>query len=500
MGKKILGALVVVLLVGVGVLVVLQQQGTIDLPLPLPQREDPNETAFESFPLSRGSIASTVSATGNIEPEAELSLSFDTNGRVLQVLASAGQAVREGQLLAQLDVESFRLARDEALVGQKIAQSKLNKLLTETEQGDLDLAEANIAVAQAQIASAQANLTARRAEYNALVSGMSTADRAVMEAELAQAEFNEEEARYNLASTRDQYGVSDEEIEAAEARKNQAVFSAKAARSRLESAVAPPTEAELTAALHQIAVANEALRQANASLIERQNALRDLQEGSDVEDIDIARSELEQARINYAMAELNIRNAQLLAPRDGVISTVNVRVGEQLSGGAPAMILTDLQSYHMTVFVDEIDVRQVQVGQGVKLNLDALPDDEVYGKVTKISPTANEIGSTITYEVEIVPDATDAPLRAGMSATASITTAQVDNVLLIPNRYVRFDREQNKYFVFKVVNQEPVLAEINVGLRNERESQILAGLNDNDMVAVLSVDREAQLRNAIFGG
>ena len=500
MGKKILGALVLVLLVGAGVLVVLQQQGTIDLPLPLPQREDQNQTAFESFPLSRGSIASTVSATGNIEPEAELSLSFDTNGRVVQVLASAGQAVREGQLLAQLDVESFRLARDEALVGQKIAQAKLNKLLADTEPGDLDLAEANIAVAQAQIASAQANLTARRAEYNALLSGMSAADRAELEAEVARAEFSEEEARYNLASTQDQYGVSDEEIEAAEARRNQAVYSAKAARSRLESAVAPPTEAELTAALHQIATANEALRQANASLIERQNALRDLQKGSDVEDIDIARSELEQARISYAMAELNIRNAQLLAPRDGVISTVNVRVGEQLSGGTAAMILTDLQSYHMTVFVDEIDVRQVQVGQGVKLSLDALPDNEVFGKVTKISPTANEVGSTITYEVEIVPDETDAPLRAGMSATASITTAQVDNVLLIPNRYVRFDREQNKYFVFKVVNQEPVLAEINVGLRNERESQILAGLDDNDMVAILSVDREAQLRSAIFGG
>ena len=91
-------------------------------------------------------------------------------------------------------------------------------------------------------------------------------------------------------------------------------------------------------------------------------------------------------------------------------------------------------------------------------------------------------------------------MREGMSATAIITTAQVDNVLLIPNRYVRFDRDKNKYFVFKVLNDEPVLAEIKIGLRNERESQIMAGLTDTDQVALLNVDRERELMSAIFGG
>ena len=183
-----------------------------------------------------------------------------------------------------------------------------------------------------------------------------------------------------------------------------------------------------------------------------------------------------------------------MAPRDGVLSSVNVRVGELFTGNTIAMVLADLQSYHMTVQVDEIDVRQVQVGQGVSLIMDALPDSQLTGQVTSISPTANEVGSTITYEVEIVPDPTDAPMREGMSATAIITTAQVDNVLLIPNRYVRFDRDKNKYFVFKV------LAEIKIGLRNERESQIMAGLTDTDQVALLHVDRERELMSAIFGG
>lgn len=514
MGRAI-AIFLIVAAVGIGVLVVLQRQGLMSIPvLAVGVGRQPEEPAFEAIDLSRGSIASTVSATGNIEPEAEVSLSFDSTGKVTQVLVTEGQAVRQGQLLAQLDVEAFQLARDEALVGQKIAQAKLNKLVVKADEGDLALARARINVSQAAIAAAEANLNARRAEYQDLTAGLSAADREELEAAVSQAEAAESqaeaavnEARSNLEKTRDTYRVEEEDIERDEAKLAQADYAAKAARyaveaarARLNSALDPPTQAELASAQHLIAQGEETLRQAYAALIENQNSLRDLEEGPDVEDVDIARSELDQARISYEKAQLNIENAQLLAPRDGVVSTANVRVGELFSGTTPAIVLSDLESYHMKVQVDEIDVRQVQTGQEVRLVLDALPDADIAGRVTSISPTANEVGSTITYEVEIVPEPTEAPLRAGMSATAIITTARVDNVLLIPNRYVQFDRDKNKYYVQKVVNGAPVLAEINIGLRNERESQILAGLSDGDQIALLAVDRQQQLASAIFGG
>lgn len=504
MGRVIIIIAVTVLIVAGGVLVGLQTQGVVSLPVLEGRLQNSNggsqEPAFEVLNLERGTIASTVSATGNIQPEAELSLTFDTPGRVTQVLVKEGQPVRQGQLLAELDVDAYLLSRDEALVSQKIAQAQLNKLLEPPDQGEIDLAQARIATAQASIATAQADLSARQAAYNELLTGISTSDRAALEAEYAQRQSAVEEARFNLQTTEEGFNVSDEEIDAARARLAQAIHASSAARARLTSALDPPTEAELTSARHQIAQATETLRQSTANLIEARNSLESLQEGTDVEDIDIARSELEKARISYELSLLNIENAQLLAPRDGVISLVNVRVGEIASGNTTAVVLADLQSYHMNVQVDEIDVRQVQVGQKVNLILDALPDDDLSGTVTSISPTASDVGTTIAYEVEIVPDATDAPLREGMSATAIITTAQVDNVLLIPNRYVRYDRDKNKYYVFKVLGSEPVLQEIKIGLRNERKSQILAGLMDTDQVALLNVDRERELMSAIFGG
>ena len=504
---RVIAIVLVVAAVGIGAMVALQRLGLVSVPLlaNVGGGGQPEEPAFEAIDLSRGSIASTVSATGNIEPEAEVSLSFDSTGKVTQVLVTEGQAVRQGQLLAQLDIEAFQLARDEALVGQKIAQAKLNKLIVDADEGDLALARARITASQAAIAAAQANLKARRAERDDLNTGLPDADKAELEAALNQANssVNESEAnRERLRSKALVDRVEEKEHEVAEAQYDQSVYAAQAARARLDSALADavPTQAQLASAEHLIAQGEETLRQAYATLVENQNSLRDLEEGPDVQDVDIARAELDQARISYEKAQLNIENAQLLAPRDGVVSTVNVRVGELFSGTTAAIVLSDLESYHMKVQVDEIDVRQVQTGQEVRLVLDALPDTDIAGRVTSISPTANEVGSTITYEVEIVPEPTEAPLRAGMSATAIITTARVDNVLLIPNRYVQFDRDKNKYYVQKVVNDTPVLAEINIGLRNERESQILAGLSDGDQIALLSVDRQQQLASAIFGG
>jgi len=104
----------------------------------------------------------------------------------------------------------------------------------------------------------------------------------------------------------------------------------------------------------------------------------------------------------------------------------------------------------------------------------------------------------VAYEVTIVPEPSNAPLRAGMSATAVITTAKVENVLLLPNRYIRLDRDTGRAFVNKMQGNEPVLQEIELGLRNERQSQILAGLADGDSVALVLTSSEEELRGALF--
>ena len=69
-----------------------------------------------------------------------------------------------------------------------------------------------------------------------------------------------------------------------------------------------------------------------------------------------------------------------------------------------------------------------------------------------------------------------------------------------PGRDITIDRDSGEAYVFKMVDGSPVRQQVELGLRNERESQILAGLQDGDVLAFVTQSSEEQLRGALFGG
>jgi len=453
--------------------------------------------SYETVTVDRGTISSTVSATGSIEPEAEVALSFRAGGPVEQVLVAVGQAVEIGQLLAQLDVTDASLALEQADVSLLISRAQLEKLEKPPSQTDIIAAQANVTVAQASVASAEATLASAQAGYRDLLAGATAEELAVQEAQVRQAAVNVRQAQsaYDNVKHFPDAGASAQAVQL-----EQSTISYEVAQAQFALTRQGADEAQIAASLAQIAQAELGVRQALSNLLVAQDALDSLLAGPSQEDLDIARAQVRQAELSKLQAQNSLDNAMLYAPIKGVVSQVNLRQGELYGGSAlPAIVLTDLDSFHMTVLVDEIDVRQVQTGQTVRLSLDALPDADITGQVTKVSPTARDVGGVVAYEVEIVPETTDAQLKAGMSATAIITTARVDNVLLVPNRYIQLDRESGRAFVQKIISQTPTLQEIEMGLRNDRFTQVLAGLADADEIALIRTSSEEQLRSAIFG-
>lgn len=452
--------------------------------------------SYETVAVERGNILSTVSATGSIEPQAEVSLLFRAAGTVSNVLVAVGEAVAEGQLLAELDITDQTLALAQAQVSQEISAAQLKKLEAPPDPLDVAAAQAAVEVAQAGVASAEAALSSAQVGYQDLLAGPTNAQQTINESQLRQAEIalNQAQQAYNKIKDQPDAGMFPQAAELQQATVNYEVAKAQVAKTE-ETA----TQAQLAQGLNQIAQAQSALRQAQAQVVNAQNNLSDLLAGPKQEDIDIARAQVRQAQLSQLQAENSLANSRIVAPFDGVVSQINVKQGEQSTGGLPAVVLTDLDGFTMKVLVDEIDVRQVAVGQPVRLSIDALPDAEITGKVTEISPTAANVNNVVAYEVTIVPDPTDAPLRAGMSATAIITTAEVDDVVLIPNRFITLDRDTGKAYVYKIVANQPALQEVELGMRNERESQVLAGLDAGDTLALVTQTGAEQLR-ALFGG
>jgi len=462
----------------------------------VPSQTQAQTPTYETVRVERGPISSTVNATGSIEPEAQVSLFFRSVGPVANVLVAVGDSVQQGQLLAELDTTDLTLALAQSKVQQEISQAQLAKLETPPDPLDVAAAQAAVEVAQAGVASAEAALSSAQASYRQLLAGNTATQRTVNEAQLRQAEIALSQAQQAYNKIKD---MPDSGMMPQAQQLQQATVNYEVALAQVGLTEEGPNQAQLSQGLNQIAQAQSALRQAQAQVVNAQNNLETLLEGPSEEDLTIARAQVRQAQLSQLQAENSLNNARIVAPFDGVISQMNVRQGELATTGLPAAILTDLSQFHMTVLVDEIDVRQVAVGQPVRLTVDALPDAEIAGTVTKISPTAANVNGVIAYEVTVVPDATDAPLRAGMSATASITTANVDDALLLSNRFIQIDRDTGRAYVYKMVSGAPALQEVELGLRNERQSQILAGLQPDDEVALVSLTGEERLR-ALFGG
>lgn len=431
----------------------------------------------------RAHLATTVSATGNLEAAAQLTLAFrSTGGRVAQVSVTEGQAVKKGDLLAALETTDLTLALAQAKAALQIGQAQLEKLQTPATEDDLAAARAAVKVAEASIDGSTATLNSAQANYRELLADLTPAEKTVNEARVRQAQANLTLAQHAYNDVKNQANIG---MLPQSAQLEQATVAYELARAQADLATQDPNQAQVAAAQNQIALAQVSVQQAQSNLINAQNGLQKLIDGAKATDLAIVQAQVLQAQLAQLQAENNLTNAQLVAPQDGIINQVNLHVGELTSSAQPAIILTDLHRLEMKIWVDELDMRQLELGQPAQMTIEALPGVSLTGKVTEISPTARKVSGVIAYEVTILPAISDAPLRAGMSATAVITTAQVADSVLLPNRFIQIDHQTNQAFVYKLVNQEPTLQAIQLGLRNERESQIVSGLGNDDQVVLV---------------
>jgi len=198
-----------------------------------------------------------------------------------------------------------------------------------------------------------------------------------------------------------------------------------------------------------------------------------------------AKLNLEIAELSLESAELNLEKAVIVAPFDGVVADISITEGKEISAATlatPAISLVDTSKIEMRGFIDEIDIAMVQLGQEVNIILDALPDEEVKGSVVFISPVGTIIAGVVSYDTTITLKNPVAELRDGMSATAEVIIERHDDVLSIPNRYIRGTTENPMVVVFVDGQQEE--REITLGLTDGINTEILSGLEEGEKVVL----------------
>jgi HlyD family secretion protein len=220
-------------------------------------------------------------------------------------------------------------------------------------------------------------------------------------------------------------------------------------------------DAQITQGDAQVASARASLRQAEAA---RRNAEIDYQRKAGLagqqlvarSDLDLARSARDQAQaqVNAARAQItqqsastqttriNLARTVIRSPVDGVVLTRSIEPGQTVAASlqAPELftIAEDLGKMKIELAVDEADIGQVKVGQGVTFTADAFADRQFRGMVDQVRLSATNTNNVVTYPVVVAVDNSDGTLLPGLTVNAEIEVSRRDDVLKVANAALRY--------------------------------------------------------------
>jgi len=327
-------------------------------------------------------------------------------------------------------------------VGDRV---KAGQVIARLEQDDL----------RAAVEKARADLAAAEAKLLTVKNGARSQELQTAEAALRQAEANRSLAQVNLERYRQLYqdgGIALQQVDTA-------------AR-------------DYDVSVAQVRTAHEQL-----SLI---------QEKYTVEDLQYAEAQALQARAALRIAEANLGYATITAPMGGVIASVATQQGETVTSGSAAaqaptfVTIIDLNRLQVDAYVDETDIGKVRVGQEATFTVDAFPDKEFTGRVTAIYPKALIQQNVVTYDVVIAIDNREGLLRPDMTTNTTITVANREKVLAIPNQAAR--REDGDRVVFVQEGDRLVRRPVKTGWKDKNYTEVLSGLKEGERVVVGEVE------------
>jgi HlyD family secretion protein len=155
-----------------------------------------------------------------------------------------------------------------------------------------------------------------------------------------------------------------------------------------------------------------------------------------------AREAVNDAQAALSTDQINLSKASIRAPSDGVVLTRNVDPGNAVAASLQAVTLftiaEDLARLRLLVYVDEADVGSVEIGQNASFTVSAYPNRKYPARIARVAYGSTITDNVVTYLTYLDVDNRDLSLRPGMTATASITAAQRNDVLLVPNSALRF--------------------------------------------------------------
>jgi len=157
--------------------------------------------------------------------------------------------------------------------------------------------------------------------------------------------------------------------------------------------------------------------------------------------------------------------------------------GDQVIIGLPAFRLDNFDNILVDLSVSEVDINQVAEGQPVSMTFDAVRGKEYHGIVSEVDRVGTLNQGAVEFVVTVQLSDADEAVRPGMTAAVNVVVNQLKDVLLVPNRAVRF--QNGKTVVYVLENGALTPINITLGATSDVNSEVIEGdLQEGDAIVL----------------
>lgn len=479
---------------GLGVLVLgLGVAGLVALFTP---RQDP----YANLPTTkvlRGTLAATVTASGNVESGITASLQMPGAGGVItRVYVKTGSQVNAGDRLVRVDPTSAR----EQLASAQASLASANAAMTNATRGRTDAERrsdaASVAAASQALTNANRLLSIAEESY-ALVVQQQAEIIAPLQAAVDDAQQALSDDKVELARLKAELAATDPSdtgtIAQLEAQISQLEAQIVTDTAALTAAEGPLAQAErtrdtLVLQARQSLTAQRASRDAaQKALAQAKAAVAVAQQPPNPGSVQAAQAQIDAANVAVDQARRALDDTVLRAPFSGTVSTVNAVVGQSAAAslgsasgaGGGLVTLVNPDGKRVVAFIAEADVAAVKVGQEAAVNLPATGLD-LTARVVSVDVQSTVTNNVVQYLTTLALDAPPASVKVGQTASLSITTASKPDVLFVPTSAIATDGLTS--YVIKTSGEKPTRVEVTTGMTGTTGTEITSGLSEGDSV------------------
>lgn len=498
------------------------------------------ETRYVLGTVSKNTIISSVSASGQVSASRQLDIKPEVSGTITSINVKAGDVVAKGAILARIDSSTAQKTLRDAQTNLETARLSLEKLqqpasgltLTQAQNAvssaqdslaktyadsetdivnvfldlpDLMIALQDIVIGTTASHGAQWNvdfyknatenyddkaLAYRNDAYQSYVAAKASYDKAF--ADYKTMGNNPDTATIEKLTTETYLMLKD--VSTTVKSNNSYIQFYKDTVTTHNQSVSSVAETALTnlnsyigstnTHLATLASDTSSIKTGKQTITEKTQALSDLTEGPDALDVRSDQLTIQQRQDAVTDAQEALAKYTIRAPFAGTISAVSQYVGD--TGGSATLVSMVTPQQIATLSLNEVDVAKIKIGNKATLTFDAIDTLTLTGTVAQVATVGAVSQGVVSYQVDIAFDTQDERVRPGMTVNASIQTATHTDVLSVPSSAVKTQNGTSYVQVFT-----PALTETGgtTGVTSKvlpERVEVTTGISDDTNIEILS--------------